>query len=367
MGSTVHQQLEDDEYRIIVQSPSFISDLEHILPVETDGPLSPSIRGITSDAYLIQSLAISSSSDHIAIESTNNNLEIHPDAAGLPGHCQPGLGVAFIPYNSFSGVVAPDDNISSVFDRLRLDEYAARVSTSRPSLPLLQLPTSPWHSDPSSPSQIYNHQESPYGSDFSPNSLMPTHHQGPDSSRDNEQWPIGSGRGQSLPDSSFHAPWRSRSSSVTSEEYHSHSGRGRGSSVSSEFSFEHIDPRFLSSPTSTTQSNLTKYSADNGSPVSISPHECSSSSHEPNSGRHTHVATRKIRIASERRRKRGARFFCEVPGCHGSFTAKHNLINHTNSHEGVRKFKCNFCEKRFVTNVVLKRHIRICRMRLSKE
>ncbi|KAJ3732436.1 hypothetical protein DFJ43DRAFT_1073972 [Lentinula guzmanii] len=353
-----------------IQSPSFISDLEHILPVETDGPLNPSIRGITSDAYLIQSLAISSSSDHIAIESTNNNLEIHPDAAGLPGHCQPGLGVAFISYNSSSGVAPPDDNISSAFDRLRLDEYAARVSTSRPSLSL-QLPTSPWHSNPSSPSQIYSHQGSPYSScsDFSPNLLMPTHHQGPDTSRDNERWPIGSGRGQSLSDSAFHTPWRSRSSSVTSEEYHSHSGWGRGSSVvsdASEFSF-HIDPRLLSSPRSTTQSHLTESSSDNGLPVSVSPHECSSSSHEPNSGPHTHVATRKIRIASERRRKRGARFFCEVPGCNGSFTAKHNLINHTNSHEGVRKFKCNLCEKRFITNAVLKRHIRKCRMRLSSK
>ncbi|KAJ3993719.1 hypothetical protein F5050DRAFT_1779806 [Lentinula boryana] len=186
---------------------------------------------------------------------------------------------------------------------------------------------------------------------------------GPDTVRDNERWPIGSGRGQSLPDSSFYAVGRSRSSSVTSEEYHSHSERGRGCSVS----FEHIDPRFLSSPPSTTQSNLTKYSSDNGSIVSVSPHECSSNPHEPNRSQHTHVATRKMRIASERRRKKDARFFCEVPGCHGSFTAKHNLINHTNSHKGVRKFKCNFCEKRFITNAVLKRHIRVCRMRFSKE
>ncbi|KAJ4497324.1 hypothetical protein C8R41DRAFT_944225 [Lentinula lateritia] len=107
-------------------------------------------------------------------------------------------------------------------------------------------------------------------------------------------------------------------SSFASEGYFIDPARGRGSSVvsdASESSFEHIDPRLLAPDIQ----SRTVYEL---------PFSLNSQGSEGGEGRirHTQVATKKTRMANEKRRKKGARFHCKVPGCHGSFTAKHNLI-----------------------------------------
>ncbi|KAJ7649655.1 hypothetical protein FB45DRAFT_885532 [Roridomyces roridus] len=65
--------------------------------------------------------------------------------------------------------------------------------------------------------------------------------------------------------------------------------------------------------------------------------------------------------ASRARRKdpsrRGA-FVCEL--CGHDFTAKHNLRNHMNSHNDVKKYECTNCGERFGTSHVLKRHSAKC-------
>jgi hypothetical protein len=156
--------------------------------------------------------------------------------------------------------------------------------------------------------------------------------------------------------------WRSRSPSAASsisEGYLSldddHFRRSRASSVISDTSS--IDPQLLSSPTSTTQSSSESnlYSSQNGSSSSfISP--------DPQAGFETpwnsQVATDKTKLASIRRRKKAARFFCHVLGCDQSFTAKHNLLNHLNSHRGARNFECPFCGNKFGTKTVLRRHLK---------
>ncbi|KAL0564035.1 hypothetical protein V5O48_018023 [Marasmius crinis-equi] len=61
---------------------------------------------------------------------------------------------------------------------------------------------------------------------------------------------------------------------------------------------------------------------------------------------------------SIKRRKRPALFSCSQPGCSASFTARHNLRNHTNSHMGLKLHKCRFCNKGFNTSHDLDRHQR---------
>ncbi|KAF5372143.1 hypothetical protein D9758_005111 [Tetrapyrgos nigripes] len=52
-------------------------------------------------------------------------------------------------------------------------------------------------------------------------------------------------------------------------------------------------------------------------------------------------------------------YTCDL--CSRSFTAKHNLTHHTNSHFGIRNFQCEDCERTFVTKHVLKRHWISCK------
>ncbi|KAF9052557.1 hypothetical protein BDP27DRAFT_655332 [Rhodocollybia butyracea] len=61
------------------------------------------------------------------------------------------------------------------------------------------------------------------------------------------------------------------------------------------------------------------------------------------------------------RRSRKADFSCTLPGCKATFTAKHNLHNHLNSHYRIRNFKCAQCERDFGTAHVLQRHRRVCK------
>uniref|UniRef100_A0A0W0EZZ3 C2H2-type domain-containing protein n=1 Tax=Moniliophthora roreri TaxID=221103 RepID=A0A0W0EZZ3_MONRR len=64
--------------------------------------------------------------------------------------------------------------------------------------------------------------------------------------------------------------------------------------------------------------------------------------------------------ASMRRRERNPSYFCPYQGCAASFTAKHNLKNHLNSHQGIRPFTCKGCHRSFGTKHVLKRHKNTC-------
>ncbi|KAJ7471439.1 hypothetical protein B0H11DRAFT_2237345 [Mycena galericulata] len=72
------------------------------------------------------------------------------------------------------------------------------------------------------------------------------------------------------------------------------------------------------------------------------------------------VASSKIRQASSARRINAAAFKCTVPGCPSTFTARHNLINHINSHNKNRPHRC-LCGMTFTTQGVLNRHKKRCR------
>lgn len=70
------------------------------------------------------------------------------------------------------------------------------------------------------------------------------------------------------------------------------------------------------------------------------------------------VSSEKIRIASEKRRKKSGRFICSL--CGNTFTEKHNLINHTNSHRGLKPHPCERCPSAFGVISSLKRHRKVC-------
>uniref|UniRef100_A0A0W0FSE2 C2H2-type domain-containing protein n=1 Tax=Moniliophthora roreri TaxID=221103 RepID=A0A0W0FSE2_MONRR len=68
------------------------------------------------------------------------------------------------------------------------------------------------------------------------------------------------------------------------------------------------------------------------------------------------VATETVLQASSKRRKKKARFRCNIVGCGQTFTSKHNLTHHANSHRGVKPYRCEECGKRFTTSSDCKRH-----------
>ncbi|KIK66753.1 hypothetical protein GYMLUDRAFT_118390, partial [Collybiopsis luxurians FD-317 M1] len=68
------------------------------------------------------------------------------------------------------------------------------------------------------------------------------------------------------------------------------------------------------------------------------------------------VASEKTRRASEKRRRNEPKFYCSIPGCGGSFTARHNLLNHMNSHFRIKEYQCVQCGRDFGTAHVLTRH-----------
>ncbi|PBK75928.1 hypothetical protein ARMSODRAFT_415919 [Armillaria solidipes] len=72
------------------------------------------------------------------------------------------------------------------------------------------------------------------------------------------------------------------------------------------------------------------------------------------------VASDAVARASQSRRTNAANYTC--PECHQTFTAKHNLNNHLNSHYGVRNFHCLVpdCDKAFGTSHVRRRHMIKC-------
>ncbi|KIJ92597.1 hypothetical protein K443DRAFT_685162 [Laccaria amethystina LaAM-08-1] len=72
---------------------------------------------------------------------------------------------------------------------------------------------------------------------------------------------------------------------------------------------------------------------------------------------HGQVASDRILECTAKRRKSEGRFRCEARNCGQTFTAKHNLLNHANSHEGWKPCKCDRCGKRLGTPTTLRRHI----------
>lgn len=72
------------------------------------------------------------------------------------------------------------------------------------------------------------------------------------------------------------------------------------------------------------------------------------------------VASKKIRQASDKRRINAAIFHCPLETCPSTFTARHNLINHINSHNKYRPHSC-VCGLSFTTQGVLNRHKKRCR------
>ncbi|KAF9260013.1 hypothetical protein L218DRAFT_1003109 [Marasmius fiardii PR-910] len=80
------------------------------------------------------------------------------------------------------------------------------------------------------------------------------------------------------------------------------------------------------------------------------------------------VASNKIVDASFKRRKKPtekARFVCPI--CQHNFTAKHNLNNHMNSHNGVKPFKCDVCKQTFTTSGTAKRHQNNCTGKIPRK
>ncbi|KAJ7592780.1 hypothetical protein C8J56DRAFT_713359, partial [Mycena floridula] len=68
------------------------------------------------------------------------------------------------------------------------------------------------------------------------------------------------------------------------------------------------------------------------------------------------VGSEAIEKASGNRRTKPANFKCSLAGCFATFTAKHNLQNHINSHKGIRAYHCPQCHRGFGTSHVLTRH-----------
>ncbi|KAJ7725974.1 hypothetical protein B0H16DRAFT_1593534 [Mycena metata] len=71
------------------------------------------------------------------------------------------------------------------------------------------------------------------------------------------------------------------------------------------------------------------------------------------------VASKKIKQASSKRRINVANFECPLETCSSTFTARHNLINHINSHNKYRPHRC-MCGLSFTTQGVLNRHKKRC-------
>ncbi|KAJ7180204.1 hypothetical protein C8R43DRAFT_846641, partial [Mycena crocata] len=71
------------------------------------------------------------------------------------------------------------------------------------------------------------------------------------------------------------------------------------------------------------------------------------------------VASKKIRQASSARRINIAAFVCPLATCSSTFTARHNLVNHINSHNKHRPHRC-LCGMSFTTQGVLNRHKKRC-------
>ncbi|KAJ6507756.1 hypothetical protein C8R47DRAFT_1099464 [Mycena vitilis] len=93
----------------------------------------------------------------------------------------------------------------------------------------------------------------------------------------------------------------------------------------------------------------------------ISSSPSTSSANTPELHPHSKVSSPAGVHASNLRRKKKARFFCERPGCGQSFTAQHNLDNHMNSHDGIKPYECRSCKAAYTTRGTKNRHERRCK------
>ncbi|KAF7374396.1 C2H2 type zinc finger domain-containing protein [Mycena sanguinolenta] len=69
---------------------------------------------------------------------------------------------------------------------------------------------------------------------------------------------------------------------------------------------------------------------------------------------HHEVASQAGVHAANLRRTKPAKFRCDI--CSHTFTTKHNLTNHRNSHAGIKPYACRLCGDRFTTRSVQTRH-----------
>ncbi|KAJ7202266.1 hypothetical protein C8J57DRAFT_403933 [Mycena rebaudengoi] len=70
--------------------------------------------------------------------------------------------------------------------------------------------------------------------------------------------------------------------------------------------------------------------------------------------------------AASRPRKNKPSFRCKFEACSATFTSKHNLKNHMNSHYGIRPYGCPKCDATFTTPAVKSRHFKSCKGFRSK-
>ncbi|KAJ7712538.1 hypothetical protein B0H16DRAFT_562315 [Mycena metata] len=98
--------------------------------------------------------------------------------------------------------------------------------------------------------------------------------------------------------------------------------------------------------------------AYDGSSLSASEREIHGQDRQDTPYRHS-VATPATVRAAKFRRKKHAVFVCHL--CGRDFTAKHNLQNHINSHNSVKKHRCEHCGQSFGTAHVLRRHMKTCK------
>ncbi|ESK95290.1 hypothetical protein Moror_3950 [Moniliophthora roreri MCA 2997] len=75
------------------------------------------------------------------------------------------------------------------------------------------------------------------------------------------------------------------------------------------------------------------------------------------------VASDSVYDASKRRRKPGRKAWHRCPICKRTFTAPHNLQNHINSHFGIKRYGCQFCDARSNTRSDMTRHEKKCKAR----
>ncbi|KAJ7592781.1 hypothetical protein C8J56DRAFT_482706 [Mycena floridula] len=101
--------------------------------------------------------------------------------------------------------------------------------------------------------------------------------------------------------------------------------------------------------------SMARYHQDgSSSQLDLHASEAGSSYGDDDGGSPVTLASDKIIAASNKRRKHQARFSCDI--CGQNFTARHNLQNHLNAHDGVKNFACKFCDFRAVTAAVATRH-----------